>query len=412
MELPWSSQGYNPSAMTAPEKPRLPRNVWTLGCLSFLTDLGGESVFPLLPVYLAGLGAGPRFLGLVEGVADGLSSALGVISGRISDRRGRRKGLTVFGYSLSGAVRPLLAFATSPWQVLAVRWLDRTGKGIRNAPRDALIADSTPKAIWGRAFGMQKAMDHLGATLGPLIVWFLMRPEGLGVSLATVFLLAAVPGILTLLVGIFGVKEAPAIMKPKERADWSKAGKFTPAFRGYLLLVFCFGLGLSSDAFLLTRAREVGVPLAQLPLMWAAFSGLKSLCSVPAGYLADRMSRKRLLIVGWLVYAATYSAFARVSSPGAMWGIFCAYALFSGLTEGTERALVSDLVGQDVRATAFGAFQLMTGVSTLLASLLCGAIWHWQGPGMAFGLAAMLAAAGSLGLAFLKLPAPANTSGV
>ncbi len=391
--------------MSAPSKPRLPRNVWTLGTLSFLTDLGGESIFPLLPVYLAGLGAGPGFLGLVEGVADGLSSALGVVSGRISDLSRRRKGLTVFGYSLSAAVRPLLAFAASPWHVLVVRWLDRTGKGIRNAPRDALIADSTPKAIWGRAFGVQKAMDHLGATLGPLIVWWLMSERGPGVTLKTILLLAVIPGALTVLVGIFGVKEAPVPSAPKPGTDWSKARAFPPGFRRYLLLVFLFGLGLSSDAFLLIRAKEVGIPLAQLPLLWAAFSGLKALCSIPAGYLADRMPRKRLLLAGWLVYAATYLGFAHLSSPGAMWGLFCAYALFSGLTEGTERALVSDLVGADVRATAFGAFQLAVGVSTLLASLLCGALWEWQGPTLAFSVAALLAAAGSLGLAFLKLPA-------
>ena len=165
--------------MSVPEKPpRLPRNVWTLGVLSFLTDLGGEAVFPLLPSFLAQLGAGPGCLGLLEGVADGLSSTLGIVSGRISDRVRRRKGLTVFGYTLAGLARPLLAFATAPWHVLAVRWADRTGKGIRNAPRDALIADSTPKAIRGRAFGIQRAMDHLGATLGPLIVGWLMWSRG------------------------------------------------------------------------------------------------------------------------------------------------------------------------------------------------------------------------------------------
>ncbi len=297
--------------------PRLPRNVWVLGTLSFLTDLGGESVFPLLPAFLGNLGAGPWFLGLIEGVADALSSVLGVVSGRFSDRGRRRKGPTVLGYALAGMARPFLAFATSPWHVLAVRWADRTGKGIRNAPRDALIADSTPKALRGLAYGVQRAMDHLGATLGPLIVWWLMRGQG-AITLSTVFLLAAIPGTLTVLIGLAWVEEVPASEVVPAPATAHGKGPLPPAFRRYLLWVGLFGLGLSSDAFLLKRAGEVGVPLASIPLMWAAFSALRALCSVPAGYLADRMDRRRLLLTGWLVYGITYAAFARVTTPGAM----------------------------------------------------------------------------------------------
>ena len=385
---------------------RLPRNVWVLGGLSFLTDLGGEAVFPLLPVFLMSLGAGPAYLGLLEGVADALSSVLGVFSGRHSDRRGRRKGLTVFGYAVAGMVRPLLAFATVPWHVLAVRWTDRVGKGIRNAPRDALLADSTPPSLRGTAFGVQKAMDHLGATLGPLLIWWLMSETGPGLPMRSIFLWVAVPGTLTVLVGLWGIREVPVAAPPRpDGPHWREFRALPLPFWRYLGVVGLFGLGLSSDAFLLRRAVEVGVPQVQIPLMWAAFSALKALCAWPAGILADRWPRKRLLLAGWGVYAVTYAAFSQVDSAAWMWGIFCTYALFSGLTEGTEKALVADMVGPGLRATAFGFFQTVTGVSTLLASLACGILWTEAGPQVALGTAAVCALLATAALARLKLPA-------
>ncbi len=383
---------------------RLPRNVWVLGVLSFLTDLGGEAVFPLLPVFLVSLGAGPAFLGLLEGMADALSSILGVFSGRLSDRRGRRKGLTVFGYAVAGIARPLLAFAVTPWQVLAVRWSDRVGKGIRNAPRDALLADSVPADLRGTAFGVQRAMDHLGATLGPLLVWWLMSAAGPALPMRSVFLWVAVPGTLTVLAGLWGIREVPVTAPAKDVPHWREFRALPTPYWRYLGVVGLFGLGLSSDAFLLRRAVEVGVPQVQIPLMWAAFSALKALCAWPAGILADRWPRKRLLLAGWGVYAVTYAAFSQVESPLWMWGIFCTYALFSGLTEGTEKALVADMVGPGHRATAFGFFQMTTGVSTLVASLACGILWTEAGPQVALGTAAVCALAATVALARLKLP--------
>lgn len=388
---------------------RLPRNVWILGVLSFLTDLGGESIFPLLPAFLASLGGGPALLGLLEGVADLLSSALGVFSGRASDRQGRRKGLTLAGYGIAAAARPLLAFAAVPWHVMAVRWSDRVGKGMRTAPRDALLADSTPKAAWGAAFGVQRAMDHLGATLGPLLIWWLMGTAGPGLELRQIFMLAAIPGTLTLLIGLWGIREVPGAVMPAEPLRWREFRRLPRPYWQYLGAVALFGLGLSSDAFLLRRAEELGVPRVELPLMWAVFSGLRALCSWPAGYLGDRIPRKRLLVAGWLVYAATYTGFALVESPGGMWIIFAAYALFSGLTEGTEKALVADLVGPERRATAYGIFHLTVGVTALVASLACGVLWTEAGPSTALGTAAVFGVAGAVLLARLKLvgaPAP------
>jgi MFS family permease len=264
---------------------RLPWVVLALGLTSFFTDVGSEMVFPLLPVFLASLGAGAAFLGLVEGIADALSSVLKLVFGHLSDRVGRRKGFVLAGYGLAGFVRPLMGLAVVPWHVLAIRATDRVGKGVRTAPRDALIAASVPREAAGRAFGFHRAMDHMGAVVGPLLATLLL---GLGWSFRGVFLATIVPGVLAV---------ACVLLVRAQRAE---GGPVTPGrggisrrLRGYLAILGLFALGNSSDAFLLLRARDLGVAVTALPLLWALFHVVKAAFSYLAGDWADRAPRVR-----------------------------------------------------------------------------------------------------------------------
>lgn len=289
---------------------RLPAAVIALGVTSFFADVASEMIFPLLPVFVASLGASPAFLGLVEGLAEATSSALKLISGYLTDRVNKRKPVVVFGYAVAALARPLVALALAPWHVLAVRVVDRVGKGLRSTPRDVLIANSVRKEEAGRAFGFHRAMDHAGAVVGPLVATALLS---LGVPLRSVFWLALIPGIASV-VAVLTVREPKSEVSARSLPPPTH-GRLSNRLRTYLALLALFSIGNSSDAFLLLRAREVGVPLAQLPLLWTVFHVSKLLSSYLGGNWADRIARPKLIVSGWLIYATTYHVRRRESSP-------------------------------------------------------------------------------------------------
>ncbi len=384
---------------------RLHRNVIALGLVSLLTDFSSEMIYPLLPVFLtAVLGAGPAALGIIEGVAETTASLLKLFSGAWSDRVGRKKPLVVAGYALSTAARPLVGFAAAWAHVLAVRFADRIGKGVRTSPRDALVAASVPPGDRGRAFGLQRAMDHLGAVLGPLAAFLLMT--GAGLSYRPVFLLSVIPGLAAVAALLFFVRE-PAAPAPAHAGARLRDGGLPAPFRRYLAIVCLFTLGNASDAFLILRTVDAGVPAKYVPLLWGAFHVVKSSLSTPAGMLSDRWSRKTLIAGGWLVYAACYGGWALARGPAWVVGLFLAYGLFAAATEGAERAFVADFVPPDRRGTAFGWFHLAVGISALPASVVFGIVWGRYGAPAAFGVSAGLAVAASVLL--LLLPAPERT---
>jgi MFS family permease len=386
-------------------RPSLGRNVLALTLVSFFTDVSSEMIYPLLPIFLTGvLGASASFVGAIEGAAETTSSILKLASGWWSDRINRRKPLVVFGYALASTMRPLVAFARSATEVLLIRVSDRVGKGIRNAPRDALIADSIDPSIRGRAFGFHRAGDHAGGVVGPLIAFALL--SWWAVPMRRVFLLAAIPGAIAVLVTIVGVREPPR--RRVEGGGWGLEGAIVSppstlhplpsAFWSTLAVILLFTLGNSTDAFLLLRATQLGVPTALAPLLWAALHVVKAFSSTPGGALSDRVGRKPALMAGWLLYAAVYGGFAVASEAWHAWALFAAYGVFFGLTEGTERALVADIVPPERRGSAYGWYHLAVGLGMFPASLLFGVLWDRAGAPTAFVVGAALSLAAAIGL--------------
>ena len=373
-----------------------------LAAVSLLTDVSSEMIAPLLPIFLsATLGASASAVGAIEGAAESTAALLKLASGWWSDRLPRRKPLVVGGYLLASVARPLVAFAGSAAQVLAVRLTDRVGKGIRTAPRDALLAASVPAAVRGRAFGFHRAADHLGAVIGPLIAFALLGVGGL--SLRTVFWLAAIPAALSVLVLVVGVREAAVERPTPGRGDVAHvapapvARRLAPLLGGVLL----FTLGNSTDAFLVLRATQLGVPVALVPILWAMLHVVKSAASTPGGALSDRIGRRPTIVAGWLLYAAVYAGFAAASRTWHVWALVAVYGLHFGLTEGAEKALVAELVPPQARGTAFGWYHLTVGLAAFPASLLFGAVWDRHGAGAAFLVGGGLALAAALWLAAL-----------
>jgi MFS family permease len=350
-------------------------NVLWLGIVSLFTDLSSEMIYPLLPFFLTQtLGAGPAFLGLVEGIAETTASVLKLASGWFSDHVGKRKPLVLIGYGIASVARPLIAIAVAPWQILAIRFSDRVGKGIRTAPRDALLADSVDVAHRGAAFGFHRGADHAGAVLGPLVATglLLLRPG----AYRMVFALAAVPALISVLILWSRVRDnnTLAATAPKVRFEgW----RFLPKeLRWFLLIVTVFTLGNATDAFLLLRAQQLGIPIALIPLLWAALHVSKMGWSIPGGMLADRAGSRVAIVSGWLLYAAVYASFAVASAAWHVWLLFLLYGLFYGLTEAPEKALVASLAPATKRGAAFGAYHFAVGVAALPASVLFGILWQ------------------------------------
>lgn len=377
----------------------LPGTVVVFGLVSLLTDISSEMIYPLLPVFLATtIGAGPAFLGVIEGVAETTAALVKLYSGAVSDRVASRKGLVLAGYGLSAIARPLIALAGSAGQVLAIRFIDRTGKGVRTAPRDALIADTVHEGERGRAYGFHRSMDHAGALLGPLIASLILLT--LTTDLRTLFLLAAIPGFLAVL--LIALKIRDSRTAPPPRRGTAVLGRLPDGrLRPYLLILFLFTLGNSSDAFLLLKASQAGVPAVRIAQLWAFFHLVKMLSVMPFGALSDRIGRRKVIVAGWGVYALAYAGFAVATSEAQIWGLFALYGLFYGFTEGVEKAYVADLSDPAERGHAFGWFNFAIGAGALPASLIFGLIWQWQGSRAAFlfgsllaGIAALLLLAG------------------
>ena len=375
----------------------LDRGVVVLGWVSFLSDVASDMIYPLLPDFLTRtLGASPAALGLIEGVAESTASLAKAGSGWWSDRVGQRKRFAVIGYTIAAVARPLIAFARSWGDVLAIRFADRVGKGIRTPPRDALIADLASHGDRGRAFGLQRAMDNAGAFAGPIVAAILLK--FFVAHERTVFLLALVPGLAAAALLLFRVPDRAPSAPVADRPDTAPAGSLPRSFWIATSIFAVFALANSTDAFLLLRARDAGVPLWQTPLLWALFQGVKAVTGVPGGALSDRIGRLPTLAAGWGVYALSYAGFALADSPAAIWALFAFYGLFFGLTEGAERALVADLVAGPLRGRAFGIFHAAIGLAALPASILFGVVWKALGPRVAFSIGAVLALASAAAL--------------
>lgn len=341
-------------------KAALPRNVKVLGLTSLLNDTSSEIIFPLLPHFLMSILGGNRFyLGMIEGAADSLASLLKLWSGGRSDQAGRRKGFVLFGYVMAGFSRPLIGLIVAPWQLLLVRLGDRFGKGIRTAPRDALIADSTDPSIRGRAFGFHRSMDHLGAAIGPVLAtcFLYFWPDGI----RTLFLLTFLPSIAIVFVLIFVLHEPPPLEPPKEKVQLTLK-PFDNNFRLLLLALVVFTLGNSSDAFLLVRAGELGVPTMFLPILWSVFHIAKSACNFYLGRAVDRFGPRPLIFIGWFVYGAVYLAFGLATTAWHVCILFLCYAVFYGLTEPAEKTLVANLVDRKCKGLAYGWYNFAIGI--------------------------------------------------
>lgn len=382
----------------------LPATVWLLGLVSFFNDAASDLVYPLVPLYLAGvLMAGPKALGLIEGIAEATASLLKLFSGVMVDRLGRTKYWVVGGYGLAALSRPLLAMAGSWPVVLALRFADRVGKGLRSSPRDALLAQAVRPHQRGLAFGLHRALDNAGAVVGPLLAaWLLARGTAIGDIL-----------LWTLLPGLIAVGLALAIPEPRDKVPAARAGfswtlrDLPLAFRRYLLVLALFTLGNSSNMFLLLRARELGLSEAQVPLLWALVSATAMLFSAPLSALSDRVGRTRLIGGGWLLYGTFYLLLGLDGRPWLLWPLFAGYGLFMAATEGAEKALVADLAPRERLGTAYGWFNLTTGLMLLPASTLFGWLWQTFAPGTAFGCAATCAILAAV-LLKVWVPAAAN----
>ncbi|MSM41109.1 MAG: MFS transporter [Geobacter sp.] len=369
-------------------------NVLVLGVVSFLTDVSSEMIYPLLPLFLTTvLGAGPAFLGIIEGVAESTAAFLKLFSGVVTDRTGNRKGLVLFGYGISSLARPLVAFAGSAAAVLAIRCTDRVGKGIRTSPRDALIVDSVTPDSRGLAYGFHRSMDHAGALVGPLLASLIMYT--LTRDLRTVFLCAFIPGMLAVALIAVKVREVPRQLPlTNHRAVLSTlpAGRL----RNYLAAIVIFTLGNSSDAFLLLKASQAGMPATRIGLLWSFFHLVKMASSLPFGSLSDRIGRQKVIVAGWVVYATAYAGFALAATEAQIWLLFGLYGLFYGFTEGTEKAFVADLARVEERGAAFGWYHFCVGIGALPASILFGAVWQTLGSRAAFAIGALLALAATV----------------
>src|SRR4030043_224160 len=368
----------------------LSKNVRSLGWVSLFNDIASEMIYPLLPLFLnTVLGGGVVFIGLIEGIAESASSFLKLFSGWVSDRFQKRKGLILFGYFLASVTRPFIGLVTSAFHVLFLRFFDRIGKGARASPRDALLSQSCSENERGKAFGFQRAMDHAGAMVGPLIASLLMA--SLTKNLRVIFLLSFTPALFCLLIlyrGVNDIKGEKASSSPPPRLQWKNWNR---KFKYFLLIITLFTLGNSSDAFLLLRAKDLGIGIISIPILWSFLHLSKTIFSIPGGTLSDRIGRRRVMIIAWTIYGLVYLGFAFASNAYHIWLLFFIYGIFYGFAEGTERAWVADLVEESKRGTAYGAYHFCIGIAALPASLLMGLIWKAVGVQWAFSFGAVMA---------------------
>ncbi len=375
-----------------PRRPLISGNILVAGIVSFFTDVSTEMIVPVLPLFLsATLKTPATAIGLIEGIAESTASILRVFAGRLSDRTGRRKPLVVAGYTLSNLTKPLLGLAGSWGHVLAIRFVDRVGKGIRTAPRDALIADSIDPAHRGLAFGFHRAMDTAGAALGPLVAFgtLALLPE----NYRAVFWVATIPGVIAIAVGVLFLQDRRIRAITSTGTPVRTAGELGPRFIAFTIIATLFALGNSSDAFLILRARNLGMAATLIPLAYFAFNVVYAILSTPAGVISDRIGRRSVLAVGYGIFALVYLGFGLLAGARAPWGVLLMFIIYGGyyaLTDGVQRAFVADLVPAHLRATALGTFSMATGLALLPASLIAGALWDRIGPAAPFFYGAAL----------------------
>lgn len=386
------------------EKPsRLDHNIWVAGLVSLFTDISSEMLVPVLPLFLSAvLGAPAGAIGLIEGLAEATASLMKAVSGWISDRTGRRKPLMLLGYGLSNALKPLMGLTGSWVHVLTIRLADRFGKGVRGAPRDALIADSSHPAQRGRAFGLHRAMDTIGAAIGPLAAWLILLAwPG---QFRRVFWWAAVPGLIAVaLLGLFLRETRPEGTRPSSSRsgpvlrNWSlTVDALPPELRRFILIGAVFALGNSSDAFLILRAQNLGLSTALVPLAYFGFNLTYSILSYPAGLLSDRIGRKPVLVGGFAAFGLIYIGFALANHAWLSWPLFALYGLYYAGTEGVQKAYITDLASAEQRGTAIGVFNAISGLAALPASLLAGLIWDRFGPAAPFWVGSATAGVAAL----------------
>jgi MFS family permease len=386
----------SPSAIAPPTALGLPKPVWILGITSLCTDTASEAVYPLLPLYLTRvLGAGAVSLGLIEGFAEATASLLKILSGHFSDRWNVRRPIVIGGYALSSGVRPLIALVSTWPQLFVVRFFDRVGKGVRGAPRDAMLAALATPSTRGRVFGFHRAMDHVGAVLGPVLAsLFLYFSPG---RYRLLFALTIVPGALAVL-SLFFVKEPEVASAAVRRETTIRREAAATGWRSLpgrffvvLAVLLVFALGNSADAFLLLRLTDAGVNAALIPLIWALLHVVKALTSVWGGLKSDTRGRRVVIGAGWVIYAFVYAGFAVSTSVSALVAWFLLYGFYYGLSEGTEKALIADLAPAGVRGTAFGIYNAAVGLGALFASVVFGVVWKLASPEAAFAMGAALA---------------------
>jgi len=390
---------------------RFPRAVWLFGWVSLATDAATEAIYPLLPFFLTRvLGAGAVSLGVLEGAAEAVNSILKIVSGRVADRARRKRPLVLFGYGISSIARPFIALATTWTQVFAVRVLDRVGKGVRGAPRDAMLAVWTTPATRGAVYGFHRSMDHLGAVVGPALAsaFLYFYPD----QYRTLFALTIIPGAIAVTL-IFFVPEEPAVVSRLSTAEVTATpirrtpnGAETPLpreFTAFMLVLSLFTLGNSTDAFLLLKLTDVAGTARFVPLMWAALHVVKATVSVFGGSWSDRIGRRMVIAIGWLVYAMVYAGFAWSSALWSLFAWFMLYGFYFGFAEGTEKALVADLAPAARRGFAFGVYTAVQGLGGLAASVVFGVVWKAYGAGAAFSLGATLALVATA-LLFVAVP--------
>ena len=352
------------------------RNVWYMGLTSFFTDVSSEMIFPILPLFLISvLKANMVVVGLIEGVAESASALLKLISGWVSDKLGKKKPLIIIGYSLSTVTKPVLAIATNWTHVLGVRFFDRVGKGIRTTPRDALIAASVKEKDRGKSFGLHRALDSAGAIFGTLIAFFILQRffGNTADALRLIFWLSFIPGLIAVLILIFGVKEVEGKANKKFAFDFKN---LNPDLKKFLLVITFFSLANFSYAFFILRAKDVGLLIALIPIVYLVYNVFYAFFSIPAGKVSDKIGRKKVLVSGLMLFALTALGFAFFADTATIWVLFALYGLFMAVTDGVSRAYVSDLAAAEKRGTALGAYHTIVGITVLPANLIGGLLWQ------------------------------------
>ncbi len=375
----------------------LSRNIYAAGFVSLLMDVSSEMIYPLMPLFLSSvLGASKSLIGIIEGVAESTASILKIFSGWLSDRAGKRKGLTAGGYGISTLSRPVLALATGWHMALTARFLDRVGKGVRTAPRDAIIAESTEPGRYGAAFGFHRAMDTVGAVIGPATAFFMLK--AFSGDFRKVFWVSMIPGALAVITIFLFIRET-AGKQAGERRRTAVSGQkgsrptdppklsfraLSGRFKFFVIIATIFSVGNSSDAFLILRARSAGISAAIIPLLYMMFNTIYSLVSLPAGIAADRFGRKRIILAGFILFSGVYYGFARFAGVRSVWYLFGAYGIFMGLTEGIQKAYIAEVLPPEFKATAFGLYNMMVGLALLPASIIGGWLWDNVSPAATF----------------------------